>query len=321
MKIEKVTLDHREFFSLAEKYGSVFFTRRWLAMYPSSCLEIFMILDNNNQIAGGFFHYKINLLFLRCFFLPPYTPHNGFFLIPRKESITKKYSFEKKVHTLIADFYRQKRFSLVSLALPDFCTDTQPYYWNNFKVIPHYTYVISLKKTEEEIFADFSSGRRYDIRKALKDGITVNQTKDMTLVMELVKKTFSRRNKKLNEFRLTKILNEYSLPENSFAFVASWKEVPVAAAFCIHYRNRAYYLLGGYDTSHKHAGAGACCLWEAIRHARSLGLEYFDFEGSMIPEVEAFFRDFGGKLIPVYTFNRAVVWIEIILKFIRRNTF
>ena len=43
-------------------------------------------------------------------------------------------------------------------------------------------------------------------------------------------------------------------------------------------------------------------MWEAIKFTKEeLGLNQFDFEGSMIQPVEQFFRKFGGKLTPYYT--------------------
>ena len=67
-----------------------------------------------------------------------------------------------------------------------------------------------------------------------------------------------------------------------------------------------YYLLGGYDPKESHHGASAIAMWEAIKFTKEeLGLNQFDFEGSMIQPVEQFFRKFGGKLTPYYTVSCA----------------
>jgi hypothetical protein len=39
-------------------------------------------------------------------------------------------------------------------------------------------------------------------------------------------------------------------------------------------------------------------LWQAILYAKNSGLTTFDFEGSMIPGVARFFRQFGAKAVP-----------------------
>ncbi len=65
---------------------------------------------------------------------------------------------------------------------------------------------------------------------------------------------------------------------------------------------RAYYLVGGYDDAADSANATALAMWSAVRFTSEvLHLPVFDFEGSMVPAVERFFRKFGGALLPTYT--------------------
>ena len=62
-------------------------------------------------------------------------------------------------------------------------------------------------------------------------------------------------------------------------------------------------------------------MWQSILHAKKLGIEVFDFEGSMLVEVEKYFREFGGELVPYYTVNKAGLPIEMLMKFKLRNRF
>jgi hypothetical protein len=55
-------------------------------------------------------------------------------------------------------------------------------------------------------------------------------------------------------------------------------------------------------------------MWKSILHARQLGLRTFDFEGSMIPEVERYFREFGGKLIPYYEISKAKFPVNLLMR-------
>jgi hypothetical protein len=75
-----------------------------------------------------------------------------------------------------------------------------------------------------------------------------------------------------------------------------------------------YYLFGGYDSSQKHHGAGVSCMWNSILKAKELGLGIFDFEGSMLPEVEKYFREFGGTLKPYYSASKTSAVMNVILK-------
>jgi hypothetical protein len=70
-----------------------------------------------------------------------------------------------------------------------------------------------------------------------------------------------------------------------------------------------------------HRGAGVSCLEHCILYAKRLGLEVFDFEGSMMPEVESYFRSFGPRMVPYYTINKGRLPLELVLKFIKRERF
>ena len=67
--------------------------------------------------------------------------------------------------------------------------------------------------------------------------------------------------------------------------------------------------------------AAPMAMFACIRQARELGLEVFDFEGSMIPGIERYFRSFGGTLTPLYRVVKASLPIEWALKPFRRSIF
>ncbi len=66
-----------------------------------------------------------------------------------------------------------------------------------------------------------------------------------------------------------------------------------AGAYLVHDARHSYYLVGGSDAELRGSGAMSAVMWAAIEDAarRRTG---FDFEGSMLPGVERFFRAFGG---------------------------
>jgi hypothetical protein len=70
-----------------------------------------------------------------------------------------------------------------------------------------------------------------------------------------------------------------------------------AGAYLVHDDRFTYYLVGGSDPELRSSGAGSLVVWSAIQEAagRKVG---FDFEGSMLPTVERFFRAFGGTPAP-----------------------
>ena len=69
----------------------------------------------------------------------------------------------------------------------------------------------------------------------------------------------------------------------------------LAFGLFVHDAQHLYYLIGGADRSEDPKGlAGSLVLWNALKRAQLMGID-FDFEGSMVPGIAAFFKSFGAK--------------------------
>jgi len=312
--------DLARFNELAHKVGNVFNTLEWLKMFGEN-VRFFGFSEGNGRLIGGFALYhelRFGLKFCRT---PPFTPYIGPFLKVSATNPVAVLSKWKEAVALMAETVENGSYAVVSTFLNKEVYDAQPFIWRHFKVIPHYTYVLSLENTVEQLWQRMSPERRNDIKKGGKDGLEVRSVEEPSIVKTLVLKTFSRQNKTLPESYLDRVLFEFATPSNSFAF-GCWKEdIPLSCAFCIHDGYTAYYLLGGYDHGNKHHGAGPMVLWECIKYAKAIGLKQFDFEGSMVPDIERFFRGFGGDMLTYYRVNKATLPLEIALKFSKRELF
>jgi len=325
MKIKEIDWDNVEeicrFDNIAQETGTIFNSIDWLRIFRDKVI-LFGIYNENHELIGGFSLFKEQRFGLNIFRNPYFTPNIGIFIkYPINLKYVSKLSVDKEILQNVAKFIDKLNYHIISFSLNNKIIDTQPFIWSKFKVIPRYTYIIYLEKGEDEIWNNISSTRRNDIRKAIKDGLIVEQNFDAGIVENLVNKTFERQDKDFNSYYLREILYEFANDKNSFSFVTFKNETPISVAFCIYDKNTAYYLLGGYNYKNKHHGAGALCLWECIRYAKKLGLKEFDFEGSMVPQIEMYFREFGGELIPYYSINKARLFIETLLKFIKREVF
>jgi lipid II:glycine glycyltransferase (peptidoglycan interpeptide bridge formation enzyme) len=88
-----------------------------------------------------------------------------------------------------------------------------------------------------------------------------------------------------------------------------------AAAFIVWQASAAWYIAGGADPSLRDSGAHALVLWEAIQ-AVAAYTSRFDFEGSMLPGVERFFREFGATQTPYFTISKGKIslWDRALIK-------
>ncbi|MBI4647761.1 MAG: hypothetical protein HY738_14525 [Bacteroidia bacterium] len=323
MFIDELNIDRSDLNSypgIFSQEGSLFNSPEWISLFDDN-LKLYGIFNDDKSLIGGFYLFVTRIAGLRYYKSPPFTPHVGLFFKNNAVNTANRHSYIKRTITLVAEFISNLPYTVVSLPFPNDYIDFQPFYWMKFKVIPNYTYIINLNKPYEDISKNMSPQRRNDLTKANKDNIITLKIDDMSVVKELVLKTMNRNNITYNLHILDKILFSFTKYGNSFAFVSYISNIPIATSFCVYDKNTAYYLLGGIDFVNKHQGAGAAAVFSTIQFSRNLNLKYYNFEGSMIPSVENFFRNFGGEMTPYFRINKAILPVEFILKLFKRNMF
>jgi hypothetical protein len=305
---------------LARSYGGVFNTIDWLRLFGKSqhCVGIY---EDGGELIGGFCFYEQKRLGLRILTNPPFTPHCGPFLKVKAQHPVAVLETWRETMQAIAGFLKNipHRLSLLRFSLD--VVDMLPFFWDGYHVTPFYTYRLDVSNSEEAIYANMASVRRRNIQRATKDGIEVAPITDLRIVQRLVEGTFARQKKPVDGESLRRILFQFSKPENSYALGAFKDRTAIACTFVVYDRQTAYYLLGGHGEEEKHHGAGALAMWASIKRARQLGLRTFDFEGSVIPAIERYFRGFGGQLTPYFGVTKAWLPLEIALKFKLRHLF
>ena len=312
--------DWKNYDEQAKNWGTIFNSMRWMNIFGDK-IKKFGIYTDKNELIGGF-HLSIEKIFgLTVCRNAPLTPHCGPFLkITSKNPVAIMDSWKKAI-SLMVSYIESMRLPFISIALDKRIIDTQPFLWKKYKVIPGYTYLIDLEQPIETILKRMSPERRNDIKKGERDGFRVEKEFNYNTVHSLVLKSFARRNISINTENIESVLFRFADSSNSFAFVTKNEHGPLAATFCIHDKTTAYYLLGGYAHESRNRSAGPLACLEAIKYAQQLGLQTFDFEGSMEPSIEGYFRGFGGTLTPYYRINKAFIPIEMALKFIKRELF
>jgi lipid II:glycine glycyltransferase (peptidoglycan interpeptide bridge formation enzyme) len=179
--------------------------------------------------------------------------------------------------------------------------DISPFTSAGYHTQVYYTYRIDLTDVDQ-VWREMEDKRRNDIRRAERDGITVDDSVTIKDVLSLAEKTYQRQEKKVHFSDLATRVEGALLPEGRCrCFVARSRDgTPLAGIFTVWDDKDAYYFLGGYNPE-GHRGAGALAIWQGIRYAAvNLGLKRFDFLGSHLTQLERFFRDFGGVWTPTY---------------------
>lgn len=179
-------------------------------------------------------------------------------------------------------------------------TNLLPWHWQEFAHTTRYSYFLDDLSSDVALWAAMEPNIRSDIRKATKrHELVARDDLGADALIEICNKTASRQNRQSMPRQLVRRIVERTTDMgHGRSLLATDAEGRVHAGVFIVWDERcAYYLLGGGDPELRGSGAHSFLLWEAIRFASAVS-KAFDFEGSMVPAIERFFRAFGARQRP-----------------------
>ncbi len=238
---------------------------------------------------------------------PPFTQTCGVWFTDRGGKLTTQLEAQKDAINALVDQLPKK--TSVDLFLDQSCQYVLPWIWRGFKVIPLYSYRIDDLHDVKACWSNLRDNIRTRIHKAEKL-VQIRDDLPIDALIDIQNKTFDRQNRR-NPVdgeqlrRLDAVLREHSACRLLCA-VDSENRVH-AAAYFVYDERCCYYLQGGSDPELRSSGAASLLLWEGIRFASTVSA-CFDFEGSMIEDIERFFRAFGGMPQVYYRVVRFNVW-------------
>lgn len=238
--------------------------------------------------------------------MPPYTQTMGPWFAPISDD-TKYASLLADKQALSISF--TDRLKDIPYFLQNFhysVTDWLPFYWAGYQQTTRYTYLLPDISDTEQLWKGMSVHLRRNIVKAkdkfritIKRGITIDE------FLSVCSKTFKRQAQKIPHPEVLRKLIEASRQHGQGELWGGYDEEGKlhAVAFVVWQENAACYLAGGGDPLLRHSGAHSLVLWECIQQMSAITRQ-FDFEGSMIPGVERFFREFGAIQTPYFTISK-----------------
>jgi hypothetical protein len=176
--------------------------------------------------------------------------------------------------------------------------DLQPFLWSDYAPAIHYTYILKLDSLDD-IWSNIARKRRNDIKSSQKSGYRVT-TGDIETFARLNDLTMARQGHGRITGRMwEKMYAECKRHDSAEIFTVFSGDDALASMLLVWDKKRSYYIGGGIDGNSR--GGMPLLIWEAIKYTKEhLGLNEFDFEGSSVPSIEFFFRNFGGELRPFF---------------------
>ncbi len=229
--------------------------------------------------------------------MPHFVKHMGTVILPEYRKIKYEHVFQEelisqlpKINYFIQDFHPS-------------ITNWLPFYWKGYHQTTRYTYRLEDLSDTGKVFSGINRNMRRNIKKANQQ-VEIVHDLPITRLFEMLKKGFDRQ-KIAFPFSLAffeKHIESLKWNNACKLFFAIDKKGVLHSASCLIWDNQtAYYHLAGDDPEKRESGASILLTWEAIKYtAEVLKLEVFDFEGSMLKNIEAIRRQFGATQIPYH---------------------
>jgi len=278
----------------------------WLdAVCGEANWNVLLVEKNDRTLAALPFYMPVRGVVT----MPQYTQTMGVWFAPTSDD-TKYHSALEQRQSLCKQLI-ERLPARVFLQNFDYAfTDWLPFYWQGFRQTTRYTYLLKDLKNSDLLWENMSYQTRRNIRDAQeKFQITVRTGVSVDDFIHIQNQTFERQHQRNKQDanilrRLIDTCRERGQGEIWGGYDGDGRLH--AAAFVVWQQRSAYYIAGGGDSSLRHSGAHSLALWEAVKQVAQY-TDTFDFEGSMLPGVERFFREFGGVQTPYLSVSKGKI--------------
>lgn len=255
-------------------------------------LHVLAISDKSDALVAVQVLYQARIRGVVSLSTPPYCPWTGPFIAPKPQKPVAELGTRKRLLEAIATALLEQGKPLINVVVGPGWEDVQPLVWAGFQASPKYTYHLDLTQSEDTLLAAMDAKRRNQVKKGTEAGYTLKPV-DLATLAPLARTHLESK----NAFHEPEAFSGlFALKDSGLVGLGVHKGEELHSWFIFQQDTHAvYYLFGGAGTAGR-GDTGSWGMWACIRHFKQAGIPLFDFEGSMIPEIERYFRSFGGSL-------------------------
>jgi len=262
------------------------------------------LVEKSGQIVASMPYCLKKKLWFKLVYMPQLTQTMGPFIkYPKEQKYLKRIAFEKKYIQKLINLLPY--FSKFNQNLHYSLNNWQPFFWKLFKQTTLYTYIIDNISDYDDISSIYHSSKRGDIRKAKRN---VKVYEDLTsLEFYELHEHCLQSQKKVISYSLdffTKIYEACKKRGQCKIICAKDSLGNVhSSLFLVWDADCVYNLISAIDFKYRNIASASLLFDYAIRFAGSIGRK-FNFEGSMIEDVEKSYRNFGGEQVPYFKIEK-----------------
>jgi hypothetical protein len=303
----------------------VFLAPWWLDLDAGPDKWDVVLLENNGELVGALPFCLTRLKWFQGIGMPMTAPYQGYILRfpPDQQKISSRIAWEQKAATCMFQALPSTHFFFQHF--PPEIENWTPLSWLGYRQTTRYSYVIKDLSCTSAVFEGFENRARTAIRKA-EQSLRVIQNAEVHTLLELISHTYQKQSLRppYDLKRLSALLEAAANHGAGTIYTAlDERGVPHAGSFVVWDRQIARYVIQAADPALLHSGGAALLVWKALQEAAHRGMRSFDFTGSMMPNVEKFLRQFGGKPVPRHYItkeNTALFYWLMRLKEFREQT-
>lgn len=150
------------------------------------------------------------------------------------------------------------------------------------EIQPRFVFRLDIKgKTEEEVFNNFHSKTRYNIRLATKKGVIIKEgtREDLKDFYNIMVETGRRDDFVIRPLEYFEKMYDELAPEHMKLLMAYHEDRPIAGIIPIMYGNKVWYLYGASSNTDRNLMPNYLLQWTAIQDAIKRGADMYDFRG------------------------------------------
>lgn len=234
------------------------------------------------------------------------TQNNGIWIkYPKAQGIIARQSYEEKIVNEICDFIESLGLIKYDQQFHYHFTNYLPFFWRYYKETTKYTYVIEDTSDMKSVRLGYSSKLKNVLRKAEKY-LHIEEETDLEEFYSINKMSFERQGMEIPySFEYFKKIYDACKERDSGMLLCARDEEgnTHSVAMLVWDKMSVYYLLNGTNPDLKQFQGNNLLIDYSIMEAHKRNLQ-FDFEGSVIKNVNHAFREFGGEPKPYFRITK-----------------
>ena len=276
------------------------------------CKEWDVAIVHNGDKVSGVWPYAIEnksgVSIRRSPVLTPYSGPHVFFPPDLKES--KRDNFEHETISALLD--KMPEAKVWFLCIQPGLKQAGLLKASGFEIQVKQTFLADLHHGIDTVFGRLNEDYRRNIRKADAELKVTEEPQMLAKLYEYQKATLNSKDLQVYHSleQMQAVFDACKAHDSTALWVAKKDNAVQAIVWQVWDDDRAYYLAGAKNPAEKDNRAMTALLWHAMKEAMHRGKKTFDFEGSMDPGVEKFFRNFGGEreLYLIIQKNDSLLW-------------